>query len=203
MRHYSELKLDFLRPWAIVGKGPSFDLDRINDLSARGFGLCSINQAFEPCSVNFDMAVFYDWGTAEKFSDAGIARVSSFVTRTLRLGNGIKFYDALAHGKKIKDRCYFFDARDKLLYPECEPIFIEVSSSEAALTILARSGVKDVHFIGCDGSLLHHDLFEPRKSRRLLESQFITFAKLQKERGLNFYGLPAKYERYGGRLSHC
>lgn len=203
MKHFSELTIDAAKPWVVVGKGPSFDPKKIGEFKSRGFRLCAINQAFEASEEVFDLSVFYDWQAAERFSQNGIRRVLAFITQTKKPGEGIEFYHALPFGDELRGKCYFFDALERLMYPNLEPVSIRTSSAEAALTILARAGVKDVHFLGCDGTFEHHSLFEPRGSRRFLELQFITFAELQNSFGLNFYGLPEKYERYGGKISQC
>lgn len=190
IRHFSEINLDLSkRPCLIVGKGPSFSPRLIQDYRTRlQFFLVSINNAWTGVDCMFDFCVFSDWPVSQHFKRC--EDVYYFLCGTQPFNGDADFIKALKRSDEYRDRLYFYDHEKWQFFKDKEPISLKVSSSEAAVQILARFGAKEIHFNGMDGTKDHHEAFEPRAKKDVLSSQFTYLEKLRIKYGLTYSGLP-------------
>jgi hypothetical protein len=205
------------RPWLILGKGPSFHLRSSLDLT--GFATLALNHAARELPVTaahvIDLDVLDDCG-AELERQAGVlvmpwipharnGRLNAWVT-----GHPAKLSDEnlgrLATSHPLLRR---LDEQGRLLWynlgtaresRDGSPVVpVRYFSAEAALNLLAASGVRVIRSLGIDGGAEYSGEFDDLRGRTLLangrrsfDAQFDEIARTILRTGVSFAPLDAE-----------
>jgi len=191
--------------WLIVGKGPSFNSEKIKEFKQSGYKLCSLNNAFSRADVDFDIIVCHDITPMSSFSLEDIKSTRCFVPSGIHsnlypyVNNWDSLNQILSVVNKLRPVLYGFNIHNLgcLFHGYTNynpPVVAHTSVSESACQILILAGVKYLQFIGIDGGLEYHQEFGPRHFRVDLSCQFSHLAKIKQTNiDVVFSGLPIGY----------
>jgi hypothetical protein len=183
------------KPWMILGKGPTFSQVAQTDLTQ--YNTISLNHAVREVSV--DLAHVIDIDVVEDLGDVLLKNckflvmprhphVSARPCPQLSLSDWIKAIPVLAQFEK-EGRLITYDlALGQEDHAQDIPLIY--FSSEAALGILGKLGVKKVRSLGVDGGRSYSDKFQDIAKKALLSNGQPTF-------DLQFQRLTAIAAKYG------
>jgi hypothetical protein len=197
---------DYLRaipvsPWLIVGKGPSFDSKVVGEYKAKGYKICSLNEAFHQCEVSCDLIVCNDIISMEPFFIDSLRGARLAIPSGIHNNNWKKvndwdqLYQLSYIVKRLRPVTYSFNIDNLGCQGHNTLDIVEVhhSSSESAVQILCLSGVKQIHFHGIDGGTGYCKAFNQR-AKVNMDNQFPFLKFLLDERfsGVMYSGLPER-----------
>jgi len=188
-------------PWLIVGKGPSFDPEVVQDYKEGGCNICSLNEAFSECTVPFDLIVCNDIISMEPFSIEDLRGARLAIPTGIhnnnwkRVNDWDQLYQLSSIVERLKPITYSFNIDNLGCQQHNVLDIIEVhhSSSESAVQILCLSGVKIIHFHGIDGGTGYCKAFNQR-AKVNMDNQFPFLIYLLEKRfsGVIYSGLPER-----------
>ncbi len=170
-------------PWTIVGKGPSFNLNKI-DLN---FPICAINNSLASAPCYADLTVCNDWRSLQNLS----ASKSNWIATPLFHHDSVPaheyaldFFLSLAPAlSRCGSSLAYFNHRGSSMRRSDGHGKIDcyISSVESAIEILALAGARHMRTIGIDGGSEYHFSFGKRNYPCALDGQFEQIEKLKKK----------------------
>ena len=153
------------KPWLVLGKGPTFA--RRHDLDLTGFHLLSLNHVVAEVAV--DVAHVIDLEVVEACADALesncrwllIPRYPSIGTRpgTVPLEDHFATHPVLRRLDE-SGRLVWYNVARTPAHGDGPVIGVKYFSAEAAIEILARSGVRTIRSLGVDGGRAYASEFD-------------------------------------------
>lgn len=189
------------RPWLLLGKGPTFSRRAEFDLTP--FLKCSLNHVVREMPV--EIAHIIDMDVVAACADRLLENAQWVVMpRHPHVQNKPdparpleSFFASHPVLRQLSERgrLVWYDLRSKVCQPHgtAAPIKVRFFSSEAALHLLARLGVKKVRSLGVDGGRSYSPSFADVQQATLLANQqpsfdlqFREIAKITAEHGLDY-----------------
>jgi len=162
------------KPWLLLGKGPTFS--RRGEFALNGFNTFALNHVVREESV--DIAHIIDIDVVESCQDKllencrwlimpRIPNVKCYPSEYMNLADWLKVLPVLARAEEMGKLITYTFSHDPV---EADPWTIDALyfSSEIAMGILGRMGVKDVKSIGVDGGKSYSSSFSDLQKNTLL-----------------------------------
>lgn len=188
-----------LKPWLILGKGPSFGL--LKNYNQDEYNIVSLNHVVRECKVK--LAHCIDLDVAISCVDSILANAEYMVIpfqphinnvpsdktlpeliaetpelQKIKVAGKILWYhkrsfDAL-HNQQVKELQLLLDG--KVLQDETPVVPVSFFSSEAVVNLLAMSGIRKIRTLGVDGGASYSGQFNDIKDKTLLANGQKTFS---------------------------
>lgn len=164
--HVSQFQADYNKPWLVVGKGPSFDMEKVSQWPHR---VCGLNNSLHlPPYPWPDLVVCNDWPMLTScmliyWEGATFAAPSALHDGAHDWEKSLDMAVALGNAAQ-GNHLYTFDLRTNQIrmHPDQPIIEAWVSTAESAFDILGYAGVKEISTIGVDCGNDYHPSFGTR-----------------------------------------
>jgi len=171
-----------LRPWLIVGKGPTFR--KVRDFNLSRYHVCSLNHVVRELPVTLAHIIDIDV-VAECASE--IYQNAKFLAMPYRphvqnypssktLADFIPEIQVLQSMEK-EGRLLWYNLSSSPSHLDSPVIKAVYFSSEAALNLLVTAGAREVRTLGVDGGQTYSEAFDDLKSKTLLANGHESFDK--------------------------
>lgn len=169
------------KPWLILGKGPSFG--EVHKLDLKDFNILSLNHVLRELPV--DLAHVIDIEVIKDVADC-LGRQARYMVMPWcphfkmqpsekTLEDWLSEIPQLA-ALEQEGRLFYYDlASAAIKKGRYEPVFARYFSSEAALELLGRIGVKQIRSLGLDGGTSYSGEFADLRGRNLFANGQLTF----------------------------
>lgn len=169
------------KPWLILGKGPSFS--EIHKLDLKAFNILSLNHVLRELPV--DLAHVIDIEVIKDVADC-LGRQAKYLVMPWcphfkmhpsekTLEDWLREIPELATLEQ-EGRLFYYDLTSAAIKKgRHEPVIARYFSSEAALELLGRAGVKKIRSLGLDGGTSYSSEFADLRGRNLFANGQLTF----------------------------
>ena len=179
--------------WAIIGKDPNYNVDKIRELYADGWLLCAVNESWHPVTdCFFGLCVFNDWCTAGRFRGHDRSHVMAFATPAIEsrgvtpspfyAWDMLQIFGDMSHIDA--NRLYFYDIDFAQYFHNREKVITSSSSSQSAVHLLTMAGCRQFHFHAVGGPRGYYPAFGESSNDR--NGQMIWLDRFKKIYGLDY-----------------
>lgn len=178
-------------PWLVLGKGPSFSRHSDSDLT--GYKTLALNHVVREVSVDvahiIDIEVVADLDSALEKNAKYVVMPwfphYQFKAGSRNLEQYLSDFDVLKNLNNQKRLLWYDLGTGPSRHGDIAPVVVSNFSSEAAIALLAQSGVRTIFTLGVDGGTAYDKAFSDIQAKTKLannqlsfDSQFVRFAEI-------------------------